>query len=129
MSRSEFDECILESERGSENDSVAVGDEVFNGLNDLRTFGNVLFVGGLNRVTEGFLRSKTAFVVSLGPATIVGRSDVHPSSLQRAFFGCAVNDWAFCAAVGYVRPCGEVRHSGAFCWCVGRHRSVGAWCF
>ena len=126
MSRSNFDEGILESERCSENDSVSVSDEVFNGLSGLRTFGNVLFVGGFNSVTESFLHSKTSFVVSLGPATIVGRSDVHPSSLQRAFFWCAVDDWAGVKSAcfgGKIGPSGEVRQSGAFCWGVSVRRS------
>ena len=82
-------ERILESERGAEDHRVAVGDEVFDDLQCLVTFGNVFLVGRDDVVTEFGLHRFAALVVGGGPTTVVDRADVDPGSLQRLVFALA----------------------------------------
>ena len=122
----------METKRCSENDGVAIGNEVVNYLSGLVTFRNVLLIGGDDFVAKLFLHSKTAFVVCLCPTTIVDGANINPSCLEGlAFFwstfhggsiGCPWCEVRFPTSTIYCRS------SGVVGWCHGVFCNHGVVC-
>src|SRR5580765_4547759 len=72
----------LEAEGRGEDDLVAVADEALDDLCRLRAFRHELFVCRLNFRAELALDIQAPLVVSLRPAVVVMRTDVHPGGLE-----------------------------------------------